>query len=106
MTSTRRLIVNADDFGQSDGINRGIVHAHDCGIVTSASLMVRWPAALAAAAWALEHPQFSVGLHIDLGEWAVVSGNWTPLYQVVATEDADSVAREVDRQFRMFQELM
>ena len=42
-TMSRAAIVNADDFGQSAGINRGIVEAHERGIVTSASLMVRWP---------------------------------------------------------------
>src|SRR5262245_48564876 len=104
--STRQLIVNADDFGQSDGITRGIVQAHDHGIVTSASLMVRWPAAAAAAAWALEHPRFSVGLHLDLGEWAFREGHWTAVYEVVETKDADSVAREVDRQFQLFRKLM
>jgi predicted glycoside hydrolase/deacetylase ChbG (UPF0249 family) len=35
----RRLIVNADDFGLSSGVNRGIVEAHEGGIVTSATLM-------------------------------------------------------------------
>ena len=58
----RRLIVNADDFGQSPGVNRGIIEAHQHGIVTSASLMVSWPAAAEAAAYgraannAKEHP--------------------------------------------------
>ena len=36
--------MNADDFGFSSGINRGIVEAHERGIVTSASLMVDRPA--------------------------------------------------------------
>ena len=49
---TRRLIVNADDFGQSAGINEGIIRCHERGIVTSASLMVRWPHAAAAAEYA------------------------------------------------------
>jgi predicted glycoside hydrolase/deacetylase ChbG (UPF0249 family) len=58
---TRAAIVNADDFGQSAGINRGIVEAHQRGIVTSASLMVRWHAASeAAAAYARAHPRLSV----------------------------------------------
>ena len=48
----RYLIVNADDFGQSHGVNRGIIEAHERGVVTSASLMVRWPAARKAAAYA------------------------------------------------------
>src|SRR5437870_3779943 len=43
--AARYLIVNADDFGLSPGVNRGIIEAHEHGIVTSASLMVRWPAA-------------------------------------------------------------
>jgi len=106
MTSTRRLIVNADDFGQSEGINRGIVQAHDRGIVTSGSLMVRWPAAVAAAAWAREHPRFSVGLHLDFGEWAFRMGEWTPLYHVMDVDDLESVSREVGRQCQMFLELM
>jgi len=41
MSDRRYLIVNADDFGQSPGVNRGIIQAHEHGIVTSASLMVR-----------------------------------------------------------------
>jgi predicted glycoside hydrolase/deacetylase ChbG (UPF0249 family) len=59
----RRLIVNADDFGRSPGVNEGILEAHVNGIVTSASLMVDEPGAGAAAALAGEHPQLSVGLH-------------------------------------------
>ena len=46
----RYLIVNADDLGRSPGVNRGVIEAHAGGIVTSASLMVRWPAAAEAAA--------------------------------------------------------
>jgi len=38
---SRILIVNADDLGLSGGVNRGIARAHDEGIVTSASAMVR-----------------------------------------------------------------
>ena len=40
----RGLIVNADDFGLTAGITRGILRAHDEGIVTSTSLMVLRPA--------------------------------------------------------------
>lgn len=38
-----------DDFGQCAGINRGIITAYEGGFVTSASLMVNWPAATEAA---------------------------------------------------------
>lgn len=59
----RRLIVNADDLGLTDGINQGIIEAHLGGIVTSTSLMVDGPAAEPAARLAREHPTLSVGLH-------------------------------------------
>jgi chitin disaccharide deacetylase len=61
------VIVNADDFGFSSGVNRGIIEAHERGIVTSASLMVNRPAAPGAAAYGREHPELGVGLHADLG---------------------------------------
>jgi chitin disaccharide deacetylase len=98
----RTLIVNADDFGQSHDINRGIFEAAANGIVTSASMMVRWPAAEEAAAWARDHPEVSVGLHIDLGEWSVIDGEWHEMYRVVGEDDADAIAAEVDRQVGRF----
>src|SRR5207247_6198174 len=76
MSAQRYVIVNADGFGRSPGVNRGIVAAHERGIVTSASLMVRWDAAAEAAAYGREHPEFSLGLHLDLGEWACREGPW------------------------------
>jgi chitin disaccharide deacetylase len=61
-----RLIVNADDLGYSDGVNRGILEAHERGIVTSASLMVDRAAAEAAVELAGRAPRLSVGLHAVL----------------------------------------
>lgn len=63
------VIVNADDFGYTEGVNRGILDAHDDGIVTSASLMVERPGAAEAAARARERPGFGVGLHVELRHW-------------------------------------
>ncbi len=100
------LIVNADDFGQSAGVNRGITAAHEEGVVTSASLMVRWPGAGEAAAYARTRPQLSLGLHVDLGEWTYRDGDWTPLYEVVALKAAGAVAEEVARQVATFQRLV
>src|SRR3989454_6010621 len=98
MSVRRYLIVNADDFGQSPGVNRGIIDAHEHGIVTSASLMVRWPAAAEAAAYSRDRPNFSVGLHVDLAEWAYRDENWVPLYEVVSVDDPIAVSDEVSRQ--------
>ena len=102
----RFLIVNADDFGQSKGVNGGVAIAYELGIVTSASLMVRWPATVGAAAYACEHPGLSVGLHVDLCEWARRDGQWYPLYEVVELGDPAAVAAEVARQLDRFRALI
>src|SRR5579859_1634344 len=104
--SARFLIVNADDFGLSDGVNRGIIEAAEKGILTSASLMVRQPAAEAAAVYARAHRRVSMGLHLDLGEWVYRTGEWVPLYNVVSTQDPKAVADEIDRQIGQFQHLV
>lgn len=106
-TGTKRfLIVNADDFGLSAGVNRGIIECAERGIVTSASLMVRWPAAAEAAAYAKKNHAISVGLHVDLGEWVLRNGEWELLYKVVDTDDASAVRNEIHRQVAEFQRLV
>lgn len=102
----RRLIVNADDFGLSQGVNRGIIEAHRDGIVTSASLMVRWPAATAAAELSRANPALGIGLHVDLGEWYWTDGDWPARYEVVDLTDPAAVSAEVEAQVTRFQDLM
>jgi predicted glycoside hydrolase/deacetylase ChbG (UPF0249 family) len=102
----KHLIVNADDFGLSDGVNRGIIEAAEAGILTSASLMVRQPAAAGAAIYSRTKGGISVGLHLDLGEWFVRDGEWLPLYSVVPTDDAEAVGAEVTRQLTEFRRLL
>ena len=60
------LIVNADDFGASHGINRGIVEAHQRGVLTSTSLLIDTPWSQEAASLARTAPDLSVGLHVHL----------------------------------------
>ncbi|MBN1967181.1 MAG: ChbG/HpnK family deacetylase [Anaerolineae bacterium] len=61
------LIVNADDFGRSPGITRGILEAHQRGIVTSATVMVNMPDAPDAIQAALETaPDLGLGVHLTL----------------------------------------
>jgi chitin disaccharide deacetylase len=62
----RRLIVNADDFGFTSGVNRAIAEAHTRGVVTSSTLMANGPAFGAAADLAKTLPQLSVGCHVLL----------------------------------------
>jgi predicted glycoside hydrolase/deacetylase ChbG (UPF0249 family) len=101
----RSLIVNADDLGQDAGIDAGILQAAARGIVTSASLMVRWPDASQAARAAVRQG-ISVGLHLDLGEWSCVDGSWFQLYAVTDRDDPAAVEAEVSRQATMFQRLL
>jgi|SRR5262245_1655038 len=106
MGGERYLIVNADDFGLSPGVNRGVIQAHEHGIVTSASLMVRWLAAREAALYARKHPELSLGLHLDLGEWVYRAGSWAPVYTVASLGDRPAVEREVYRQVDIFRHLV
>jgi chitin disaccharide deacetylase len=105
----RWLIVNADDFGLTDGVNEGILRAHRQGVVTSTSLMVRQPAATAAVAAAAQHPALGVGLHVDLWDSAPDPrssiGEWQVLYQHCEEEPA-AVAAEVQAQIERFFALM
>ncbi len=66
----RYLIVNADDFGLSKGINSGIIYSHVNGIVTSTSLLACMPESINAIRLANECPGLGVGVHLNynLGE--------------------------------------
>jgi predicted glycoside hydrolase/deacetylase ChbG (UPF0249 family) len=101
----RLLIINADDFGLTDGINQGIVEAHQRGVVTSASLMVRAPAAAGAASLTRANPNLGVGLHFDIGEWLLRDGDWTPRYEYIAEGDAAAAETELEAQVALFQQL-
>lgn len=61
-----KLIVNADDFGYSKGVNYGILDAHRDGIVTSATMMANMPGFVHATGLAKQHPTLGVGIHLVL----------------------------------------
>jgi hopanoid biosynthesis associated protein HpnK len=60
------LIINGDDFGYSEAVNRAIVLAHREGVLTSCSLMVNERAASHAVELARSNPGLAVGLHLVL----------------------------------------
>jgi predicted glycoside hydrolase/deacetylase ChbG (UPF0249 family) len=105
-TPERRLVVNADDLGLTEGVTEGILHSARHGIVTSASLMVRAPGAEHAGRAVQALPGLSVGLHLDLAEWAHDGVEWRPLYEVVDTGDAAAVAAEISAQLDRFTRLV
>jgi predicted glycoside hydrolase/deacetylase ChbG (UPF0249 family) len=68
-----RLILNADDFGLTPGINRAIAELHSAGVLTSTTLMATGPAFADAVQIALIHPRLGVGCHIVLTDGIPVS---------------------------------
>jgi chitin disaccharide deacetylase len=92
------LIVNADDFGASSGINRGILEAHRQGILTSTSLMVNMPAAAEAIVLSHDAPDLGIGLHVNF-----TNESDDP---VVDIADTEACRKELTRQFEQFNALM
>lgn len=62
----RFLIINADDFGLTEGVSRGIIRAHREGILTSTTYMVNFPWSAAMASMLTEAPDLGVGVHLNL----------------------------------------
>src|SRR5581483_8504457 len=94
---SKYLILNADDFGYAQGVNTGIIAAHERGVVLSTSLMVDAPLAVEAAALAKQHPRLGVGLHFTVTNQ---EGPLVDLFDVAVIEE------ELGRQYRRCCELL
>jgi chitin disaccharide deacetylase len=64
----KSLIVNADDLGWTEGVNRGIAEANRNGIVTSASLLANGAAFALGVELARTSPGLGVGVHLNLSD--------------------------------------
>ena len=64
----KNLIVNADDLGWTEGVNRGIAESHRKGLVTSTSLLANGRAFASALAVAAANPELGVGVHLNLSD--------------------------------------
>lgn len=62
----KMLIINADDFGYSVGINDGIIDSHKYGVLTSTTLMANMPGFSHAVSLAKDNPKLGVGVHLTL----------------------------------------
>jgi chitin disaccharide deacetylase len=69
-------------------------------------MMVRQAAAAAAAEYAAAHPALAVGLHIDLGQWDYVNGEWMVAYERCAPDDEAAVEAECRAQLEAFRRLL
>src|SRR5262249_35965103 len=106
------------DLGRTRGINRGVFEAHREGIVTSASLMVNYPAAREAAQLSADNPGLGIGLHVALtgGRPALPperirslvdeDGRLPSRPSGLAEADPTEVLAEVRAQLKRFREIM
>lgn len=69
-----KLIINADDFGLTAGVNEGIIESFKNGVVTSTTLMVNQPNRDEAIALAKDNPKLGVGLHLTFDKGKALSG--------------------------------
>jgi len=69
----RRLIINADDFGLCEGVNKAVVQAHTQGVLISATVMVNMPGARDAIEIARGLARLGVGIHLNLTQGRPVS---------------------------------
>jgi hopanoid biosynthesis associated protein HpnK len=81
----KQLIVNADDFGLTRGVNQGIMRAHQEGILTSATLMATAREFDHAVALALANPTLGVGCHLVLVGGTAVA----PAEEIASLADKD-----------------
>ena len=96
-TAPRYLIFNADDFGASRGVNRGIVDSHRRGVVTSTSFTVTGHAVEEAVALSRDNPSLAIGLHFDV---------WGEDERKFDTGDLDATRDEFRRQLDRFIHLL
>lgn len=111
---TKQLILNADDFGLTKGVNDGIVRVHHEGILTSATLMANGAAFDHAVELALANPSLGVGCHLVLAGGKSVappreipsladSQGWLPasLAALVARVSAGAIRRtDIEKELR------
>jgi predicted glycoside hydrolase/deacetylase ChbG (UPF0249 family) len=93
----RYVIFNADDFGASTGINRGVIECHTRGVLTSTSMMVTGRAVREAVDLSRQHPKLAVGLHFDV---------WGEDERKFDIGNHDAVRDEFRRQLDEFHRLM
>jgi len=82
---SKRLIVNADDYGRTAGVVEGILQAHQQGIVTSTTAMMNMPGIEDALRRAQSCPELGLGVHLVFSSWRPL----LPPEQIPSLVDAD-----------------
>ena len=98
----KRLVINADDFGYTKGINKGIIHAHKHGVVTSTSIMVNRIAANDISKLS-KFKNLSVGLHFDITDEKIM--DYLKTYKKIALDDKKKIRKDFYSQIEKFTNL-
>ncbi|MCB4790466.1 MAG: ChbG/HpnK family deacetylase [Elusimicrobia bacterium] len=99
----KKLIINADDFGYRENVNKGVIYAHKNGLVTSASLFVDKESTPEAVRLAKENSALGLGLHVDLDKYFEIDhtlGQIVKMYD--QNQDINELKSEVRRQLDKF----
>jgi len=110
---SKQVIINADDFGLSPGVNEGIIQAYQAGGITSTSMMVNMPGFDHALSLARSLPDLGIGLHFNLtygrpvSDPALVPSLVKPdgsfhQGQSGMVRDITDIAKELDAQWNVF----
>ena len=103
----RVLIVNADDFGLSPGVNAGVAARARAGDRHERQPDGALPAAARGRGVRARGLRgLSLGLHVDLGEWVYNGRGWAPSTRWCRSTDPDAVVDEVGRQVEAFRRLI
>jgi predicted glycoside hydrolase/deacetylase ChbG (UPF0249 family) len=95
---SKRLIVNADDFGYAEGSVPAIVELHEAGLVTSTTALVNQPYWPEAAAYLRDHPGLGAGVHLVMNEGRPI----LPVEQVRSLVDERGQFRDGNALLRRF----
>ena len=105
------LIINADDFGLNHDVNEGITRAWESGAATNATLMIKGEGAKEAVDFALNHPGFPLGLHLDLDSVICGDAKGAERFEKNHLSERFSdpsffgrIEEEIEEQIRMFKE--
>ena len=98
----KRLIVNADDFGYSSDINRGIITAHKNGVVTTASIIVTKQSFQEAIDLVKKNPKLATGIHFDLDRFFNVDHEKGVVGEYITPQPSSvEVASEMRKQIKL-----
>jgi len=99
----KKLIINADDMGLREAVNRGIITAHKNGVVTSVSVFAEGEGVADAVRILKENPSLGVGIHLNLDKFFVIDhGRGVASGYATPKPSPEEIKSEIYRQLDIF----